>query len=107
MIDGKNFFDQPVKIDLITYENIQKIATCQGDDYTTSGLLDYNYSKKYYKMKAIDLTKQQQFDADPKTVQQINFTGRQDRVGETTMFFIIEEAKEIVLDFSQGNVEVF
>ena len=58
-------------------------------------------------MKAIDLTKQQQFDADPKTVQQINFTGRQDRVGETTMFFIIEEAKEIVLDFSQGNVEVF
>ena len=94
MIDGKNFFDQPVKNDLITYENIQKIATRQGDDYTTGGLLGYSYSKKHYKMKAIDLTKQQQRDADTKTTQQINFTGRQDRVGQTTMFFIIEQAKK-------------
>ena len=46
MIDGKNFFDQPVKNDdLITCENIQKIATGQGDNYTTGCLLDYNYFK--------------------------------------------------------------
>ena len=57
-----------------TYGNIRKIATGQGDDYTTSCLLDYNYFKKYYKMIAIDLTKQQALDADPKAIQKINFT---------------------------------
>ena len=58
MIDGKNFFDQPAKNDKITYENIRKITTGQGDDYATGGLLDYAYFKKYYKMIAIDLSKQ-------------------------------------------------
>ena len=52
MIDVQNFFDQPVRNDLITYDNIQKIAAGQGDDYTTGCLLDYNYFKKY-KMIAI------------------------------------------------------
>ena len=73
MIDGKNFFDQPVKNDLITYENIQNIGTGQGDDYTNGFSLDYNYFKNYYKMIAIDLSKQQVLDADPKAIQQINF----------------------------------
>ena len=58
MIDGKNFFDQPIKNDKITYENIRKIATDQGDDYTTGCLLDYTYFKNYYKMVAVDLSKQ-------------------------------------------------
>ena len=57
MIDGKNFFDQPVKRDKVTYENIRKIAIRQGDDYTTGCLLDYTYFKKYYKMIAVDLSK--------------------------------------------------
>ena len=48
MTDGKNFFDQPIKNDKATYENIRKIATGQGDDYTTGCLLYYNYLKKYY-----------------------------------------------------------
>ena len=69
MIDGKNFFDQPVKNDLMTFENIQNIATGQGDDYTTGCLLHYSYLKSYYKMIAIDLTKQQALDADPKAMQ--------------------------------------
>ena len=43
MINGQNFFDQLVKNDLITYDNIQKSAVCQGDDYTTGCLLDYPY----------------------------------------------------------------
>ena len=47
MIDGKNLFDQPVKNNLITYENIRKITTGQGDDYTTGCLLDYNYFTNY------------------------------------------------------------
>ena len=65
MIDGKNFFDQPVKIDKLTYDNIRKIATGQGDDHTTVCLLDYTYFKKYYKMIAVDLSKQQALDGDP------------------------------------------
>ena len=52
------FFDQPVKNDLITYENIPKIATGQGDDYTTGCLVDYNYYKNYDKITTIDLRKQ-------------------------------------------------
>ena len=75
MIDGRNFFDQQIKNDLRTYDNIRKIATGQGDDYTTESSLDYPYFKKYYKLTAIDLSKQQKLDADPKAIQQINFSG--------------------------------
>ena len=106
MIDGKNFFDQPVKNDKVTYENVRKIATSQGDDYTTGCLLDYIYFKKYYKMIAIDLSKQQALDADPKAIQQINFTANLDRAGNTRIYFILEEVKETVLAFSQGTVKV-
>ena len=92
MIDGKNFFDQPVKNDKVTYENIRKVATGQGDDFT-AGCLDHTYFKKYYKMIAIDLSKQQALDADPKAIQQINFTANLDRAGNTRIYFILEEAK--------------
>ena len=106
MIDGKNFFDQPVKNNKVTYENIRKIATGQGDDYTTGCLLDYIYFKNHYKMIAVDLSKQQALDADPKAIQQINFTANLNRAGNKRIYFILEEAKETVLDFSQGTVKV-
>ena len=64
----KTFFDQSVKNDNVTYENIRKIATGQGDDYTTGCLLDYIYFKNYYKMIAVDLSKQQVLDADLKVI---------------------------------------
>ena len=102
----KFFFDQPVKNNEVTYEDIGKNATGQGDDYTTGCLLDYIYFKKYYKMIAVDLSKQQALDADPKAIQQINFTANLDRAGNTRIYFILEEAKETVLDFSQGTVKV-
>ena len=105
MMDGKNIFDQPINSDLKTYQNIIKIATGQGDDYTTGCLLDYSYFKDYYKMIAIDLSKQQVLDADPRAIQQINFTANLDKAANTTMFFIIDEAKETVLDFSQETVK--
>ena len=105
MIVGKNFFDQPVKNNKVTYENIRKIATGQGDDYTTGCLLDYTYFKKY-KMIAVDLSKQQALDADPKAIQQINFTANLDRARNTGIYFILEETKETVLDFSEGTVKV-
>ena len=106
MIDGRNFFDQPIKNDLKTYDNIRKIATGQGDDYTTGCLLDYPYFKKYYKLIAIDLSKIQKLDADPKAIQQINFTGNLIRGGGARMYFIIAEAKETILDFPKGAVKV-
>ena len=92
----KNFFDQPLKSDMRTYDSILKIATGQGDDYTTGCLLDYNYFNKHYKMIALNLSKQQVLDADLKAIQRDN---------GAKMFFIIEEANKTVLDFLQGTVE--
>ena len=106
MIDGRNFFDKQIDNMAKTYGNTRKIAMGEGDDYTTGCLLDYTYFKENYQLIAIDLRKQQELDADPKAIQQINFTANLDRVGNTTMFFIIKEAKETVLDFSQGAVKV-
>ena len=106
MINGENFFDQPIKNNKVTYENIRKVATGPGDDYTTDCLLDYSYFADTYKMIAVDLSKQQALDADPRTIQQINFTANLDRAGNTMVYFILEEAKETILDFSQGTVKV-
>ena len=86
MIDGKNVFDQPITNDVKTYENIRKIATGQGDDYTTDCLLDYIYFKDYYKMIAVDLSKQQALNADPKAIQQINFTANLNRDENTRVY---------------------
>ena len=80
--------------------------TSQGDDYTASCLLDYVYFKNYYKMAAIDLSKQQALDADPKAIQQINSTENLGRYRSTPTFFIIEKAKETILDFLKGLVKV-
>ena len=93
MIDGKNFFDQPINNMIKTYENIRKITTGQGDDYTTGCLLDYTYFKKYYKMVAVDLRKQQALDADLNVIQQINLTANLDRANNTRFYFICEENK--------------
>ena len=105
-INGENFFDQPIKNNKVTYENIRKIATGQGDNYTTGCLLDYPYFMDTYKMIAVDLSKQQALDANPRTIQQINFTANLDRAGNTRVYFILEEAKETILDFSQRTVKV-
>ena len=99
MIDGQNFFDQQIRNTLITCDNIRKVATGQGDNYTTGCLLDY------CKMIAIDLSKQKAPDADPKAIKQINFIGNLEN--QSIIFFITEEAKKTVLDFSQGNVKLF
>ena len=106
MIGGRNFFDQPIKNDLKTYDNIRKIATGQGDDYTRGCLQDYPYFKKYYKLIAIHWSKDQKIDTDPKAIQQINFTGNLDTAESATLFFITEDTKETDLDFSKGTVKV-
>ena len=79
---------------LRTYNDIQEIAIGQGDDYTAGCLPDYNYFEIYYKMTATDL----------KAIQHISLTGNLEN--NVVIFYIIEEAKETVLDFSQGTVKV-
>ena len=92
MIDGRNLFNNLINNKIIknylkTNDNIRKIATGQGDDYITGCLLDYTYFEKY-KLIAIDLSKQQKLDSDPKAMQQINFTGNLTRADSATVFFI-------------------
>ena len=94
MINGQIFFDQPVKNNKVRYENIRKIATGQTDDYTTGCLLDYPCFKDIYKMIAVNLSKQQSLDVDPRTNQQIKFTANLDRTSNTRIYFILEEVKE-------------
>ena len=91
----KTFFGQPVKINSRTYDSNWKIATGQGDDFTTSYLLPSPYFLKN-KLIVIDLSKQQALDTDLKAIQQVNLTGNlaRDPISNTAVFFIIEEAKE-------------
>ena len=72
MINGDNVFDQPIEDNKVTYENIRKIATGQGDDYKTCCFLDYPYFKGSYRMIAVDSSKQHALDTDPRLIQQFN-----------------------------------
>ena len=104
MFDGKIFFDQPVNSDLKTYENIRKVATGQGDDYTTGCLPDHSYFKENYKMIAIDLTKEQVLDADPRAIQQINFMTSLDRTGDTqTCSLLLKKQRRLCLSFHKEH----
>ena len=106
MINGENVFDQTIKDNIVTYENIRKIATDQGDDYATGCLLDCPYFKDSYKMIPVDLSKQKALVVDPRPLQQINFTANLDRAGNIRIYFILEEAKETILNFAQGTVGI-
>ena len=88
--------------------NQQKIiiATGEREDYTTGSLLDYACFKNYYKMIAIDLRTQQALDDDSRAIEQTSFTANLDRTENTRIYFILEEAKGTVLDFSQGTVKL-
>ena len=99
IIDGKNFFHQPVKNGKITYDNIRKIATGQGDDYTTGRLLDYSYFRDNYKMISIDLSKQEALDNDPRANQQIGFTANLDREEKQECFLFLKEQKKLFWAF--------
>ena len=71
LIDGRNVYDEPI-IDFVKqYDEIRKTETGQGDDYTIGCLLDYQYLKNHYNLTAVDLSKQKEFDADSRAIQQI------------------------------------
>ena len=81
-------------------------VTSQGDDYTTGCLIYYNYFKNYDKMTVIYLSKQKALDANLKVIQQDNFTGNLDGNNNRLLFFINDDVKETILDFSQGTAKV-
>ena len=95
MINREKFFNQPIKNDKVKYENIRKTCVGSGYDHTAGSLLDYPYFKDTYKMIAMDLSKQQALDTDPREIQQINFTANLDRAGNTRIYLILEEAKKL------------
>ena len=105
LIGGKNFFDQLINNDTKTYENIRKISTGQEDNYTSGCLLDYPNFKEKYKIIAIHLSKQQVRNTDSRAIQHISLITNLDWAGSTTKFFVIEEAKETILDFL-GDINV-
>ena len=68
IIDGRNFYVNPIESDVENYRELKKIMIGKGEDYTTGFLLDYNYFKKHYKLIAVDLSKQKELDADPRAI---------------------------------------
>ena len=102
-IDGKSFFEIPIKNKKEAYEAI--IEMSKNSDYTTGNLLDYEYFIDNYQLIAIDLSKQIELES-PDLKQQINFIGRLKRNEGATIFFIIEKKEETILDFSQNSVTV-
>ena len=101
MIDGKSFFDLPVKNEEEAYEKI--IEMSRNNDYTTGNLLDFAYFKKHSKLIAIDLSKHTKLN-DP---QQINFIGKfEEQVYGATIFFIIEKSEETTFEFLQNSVNI-
>ena len=107
-IDGRNFYDQPINDSIKQYDKIRKISVGQGDDYTTGCLIDFAYFEKNYRLIAADLSKQKALDADSKAIQQIILTGRIKAAENTRViiYYILEQSKETILEFSKGTSKV-
>ena len=102
LIDGKSFFDVPVKNKEEAYEKIMSIS--KNNDYTAGNLLDYEYFSKHYKIIATDLSKQTEL-SNLNLRQQINFIGKLED-DKAIMFFIIEKSEETIFEFLQSSVSI-
>ena len=105
IIDGRNFYDNPIESDIEKYRELKKVIIGKGEDYTTGSLLDYNYFDKYYKLVAVDLSKQKELDADPRAIQQIEF--KYMLATNSTIYSVLEKSKETILEFYKGTVKVY
>ena len=105
IIDGRNFYDNPIENDAEKYRELKKVMIGKGEDYTTGSLQDYSCFTKYYKLVAVDLSKQKELDADPRAIQQIEF---EYMIGTTsTIYWVLENSKETILEFYKGTVKVY
>ena len=108
-IDGKKFYEQSINGLIKLYDEVRKVSTGQGDDYTTGCSLDFAYFEKDYRLIAPDLSKQKALDADPRAIQQIIFTGKIKSTAANTrviIYYILEQSKETNLEFSKGTTKV-
>ena len=105
IIDGRNFYDNPIESDVEKYIESKKVMIGKGEDYTTGSLLDFDYFKKHYKLVAVDLSKQKELDADPRTIQQIEFKYMLGT--DSTIYWVLEKSKETILAFYKGTVKVY
>ena len=99
---GYNLKDLPIKTEEEAYEKIIDIS--RNNEYTPGNLLDYDYFKKYYKLIAVDLSKQQVLQENEDLIQQINFIGRLTEIAN--VFIIIEKKENTILEFSQNFANV-
>ena len=108
LIDGRNFYDQTINDIIKQYDEIRKVSTWYGDDYTTGCLLDYAYFKDNYRLVTVDLSKQKALDADPRAIQQIVFQGVVEGAAGTKirLYTILEKSKENILEFAKGKIKV-
>ena len=109
IIDGRNFYDNPIESDIEKYRELKKAMIRKAEDHTTGSLLDYDYFKNHYKLIAVDLSKQKELDADPRGIQQIEFKymleGNNDN--NSTIYWVLEKSKETILEFYKGTVKVY
>ena len=105
IIDGRNFYDNPIKSDIEKYRELKKVMIGKGEDYTTRSLLDFNYFEKHYKLVAVDLSKQIELDADTRAIQQIEFKYMLGT--DSTIYWVLEKSKETILEFYKGTVKVY
>ena len=105
IIDGRNFYDNPIEGDIEKYRELKKLMIGKGEDYTTGPLLDCNYFDKHYKLVAVDLSKQKELDADPRAIQQIEFKYMLGT--NSTIYWVLEKSKETILEFYKGTVKVY
>ena len=103
-IDGRHFYDQSINDLIKQYDEVRKISTGQGDDYTTGCLLDFAYFQKNYRIIGADLSKQKVLHADPKAIQLIIFTGKTDNT--IRVYNVLEQWKETILEFAKGKTKV-
>ena len=86
------------------FDELRKVTTGKGDDYTTGCLLDYKYFKDHYQLIAYDLSKQKELDADPRSIEQLEFYGM---LGTNSQILtVLEKSKETVLEFYKGTAKV-
>ena len=108
LIDGRNFYDQPINDIAKQYDEVRKVSMGYGDDYITGYLLDYAYFKDNFKLIAVDSSKQKNLDVDPRAIQQIVFQGVVGGANNTKirLYTILEKSREAILEFSKGTTKV-